>query len=96
MKVKVRSPGSATVINAISTGCGSAFGIKLYVTVEAKLKSSERIFSTEKGLNTTLMEICVNKVQERFCKGWVSKSLHKVVIKLRKIEKYSKGFRIFV
>jgi shikimate kinase len=66
LKAVVRSPGSATVINAISTGCGSAFGIKLYVTVEAKLKSSKLIFSTEKDLDTTLMEICVNKVQERF------------------------------
>ena len=66
MKAVVRSPGSATVINAISTGCGSAFGIKLYVTVEAKLKSSKLIFSTERGLDTTLMEKCVNKVQERF------------------------------
>ncbi|MGZ4857296.1 MAG: shikimate kinase [Methanobacteriaceae archaeon] len=66
MKAVVRSPGSATVINAISTGCGSAFGIKLYVTAEAKLKSSKLIFSTEKDVDTTLMEICVNKVQERF------------------------------
>jgi shikimate kinase len=66
LKAVVRSPGSATVINAISTGCGSAFGIKLYVTVEAKLKSSGLIFSTETDVDTTLMEICVNKVQERF------------------------------
>jgi shikimate kinase len=66
LKAVVRSPGSATVINAISTGCGSAFGIKLYVTAEANLKSSELIFSTERDVDTTLMEICVNKVQERF------------------------------
>jgi shikimate kinase len=66
LKAVVRSPGSATVINAISTGYGSAFGIKLYVTAEVKLKSSELIFRTESAVDTTLMEICVNKVQERF------------------------------
>jgi shikimate kinase len=66
LKAVVRSPGSATVINAISTGCGSAFGIKLYVTVEAKLKSSGLTFSTETDVDTTLIETCVNKVQERF------------------------------
>jgi shikimate kinase len=66
LKAIVRSPGSATVINAISTGCGSAFGIRLYVTAEVRLKSSELIFRTENDVDTTLMEICVNKVQERF------------------------------
>ena len=66
MKVIVRSPGSATVINAISTGCGSAFGIKLHVTVEASLKSSKRIFKADRNVDTTLMEICVDKVLEKF------------------------------
>ena len=66
MKAIVRSPGSATVINAISTGCGSAFGIKLYVTAEASLKSSKRIFKADRDVATTLMEICVDKVLEKF------------------------------
>ena len=66
MKVIVRSPGSATVINAISTGCGSAFGIKLHVTAEASLKSSKRIFKADRNVDTTLMEICVDKVLEKF------------------------------
>ena len=66
MNVTVRSPGSATVINAISTGCGSAFGIGLYVTAEAGLKPSKRVFKTEKGVDTTLMEICVRNVMEKF------------------------------
>lgn len=65
MDVTVRSPGSATVINAISTGCGSAFGIELYVTAQACLKSSKTIFKTEEGVDTTLMEICVGKVLEK-------------------------------
>ena len=66
MDVTVRSPGSATVINAISTGCGSAFGIELYVSVQACLKPSKTIFKTEKGVDTALMEICVRKVLEKF------------------------------
>lgn len=66
MDITVRSPGSATVINAISTGCGSAFGIGLYVNAEASLKSSKKIFKTEEGVDTSLMEICVRKVFEKF------------------------------
>lgn len=66
MKAIVRSPGSATVINAISTGCGSAFGIKLYVTAEASLKSSKQIFKADKDVDTTLMEICVRNVLDKF------------------------------
>jgi shikimate kinase len=66
LDVTVRSPGSATVINAISTGCGSAFGIELYVSVQACLKPSKTIFKTEKGVDTALMEICVRKVLEKF------------------------------
>lgn len=66
MDVTVRSPGSATVINAIATGCGSAFGIELYVTVQTALKPSKTIFRAEKGVDTTLMEICVRKVLEKF------------------------------
>ena len=31
MKTIVRSPGSATIINAIATGFGSAFGIDLAI-----------------------------------------------------------------
>lgn len=66
MDVTVRSPGSATIINAISTGCGSAFGIGLYVTAKACLKPSKMIFKTEEGVNTKLMEICVRNVLEKF------------------------------
>lgn len=69
MKTTVRSPGSATVINAISMGCGSAFGIKLYVTAEIELKgskSSEIICKADRDVDTTLMELCVKKVFQRF------------------------------
>jgi shikimate kinase len=66
LNVTVRSPGSATVINAISTGCGSAFGIGLHVTAEASLKSSKTVFKTEEDVDTALMEICVRNVLEKF------------------------------
>lgn len=74
--VKVRSPASATVINAISTGKGSAFGIELYVTAEVKVlekESEENITSICKSLDdpdmdTTLMELCVEKAYNRLLK----------------------------
>ena len=39
MKQTVRSPGSATIINAIATGFGSAFGIGLDIKCRAKTAS---------------------------------------------------------
>jgi shikimate kinase len=67
LNVKVKSPGSATVINAISTGCGSAFGIQLYITVEAELTSNSKITcKTEEDLDTSLMQICVENVLKKF------------------------------
>ena len=68
MKTTVQSPGSATIINAISTGCGSAFGIKLYVTAEAELKGSDSsiICSANDDIDTSLMEICVRMVFDKF------------------------------
>ena len=69
LKTIVQSPGSATIINAISTGCGSAFGIKLYVTAEAEMNSlysSPITCIADADVDTTLMEICVRKVVDRF------------------------------
>ncbi|MGF7118859.1 shikimate kinase [Methanobacterium oryzae] len=66
MKTVVKSPGSATVINAIATGYGAAFGIGLYVTAEVELKSSKIICKSDKEVDTSLMELCVKKVFERF------------------------------
>lgn len=66
LKTWVKSPGSATVINAISTGFGSAFGIGLYVTAEVDLKNSKIICSSDKDVDTTLMELCVKKVLQKF------------------------------
>lgn len=65
MKTVIKSPGSATVINAIATGCGAAFGIGLYVTAEVELQSSKIICKSDKEVDTSLMELCVKKVLEK-------------------------------
>ncbi len=62
MKQIVRSPGSATVINAIATGFGSAFGIGLDIKCEAKTTDSSITCSNDVGADNTLMELCVKKV----------------------------------
>ena len=62
MKKTVRSPGSATIINAIATGFGSAFGIGLDIKCNAKTQSSSITCSNDVGADTNLMELCVEKV----------------------------------
>ena len=62
MKKQVRSPGSATIINAIATGYGSAFGIALDIKCEAKITSSSIKCENDVGADTGLMDLCVQKV----------------------------------
>lgn len=62
MKKTVRSPGSATIINAIATGFGSAFGIGLDIKCEAKTQGSSITCSNDVGADTNLMELCVKRV----------------------------------
>ena len=62
MKKIVRSPGSATIINAIATGFGSAFGIGLDIECEAKPIDESIVCSNDVGADTNLMELCVEKV----------------------------------
>lgn len=62
MKKIVRSPGSATIINAIATGFGSAFGIGLDIKCEAETVSDGIICKNDVGADTELMELCVEKV----------------------------------
>ena len=62
MKKTVRSPGSATIINAIATGFGSAFGIGLDIRCEAKSISSGIECANDVGADTGLMDLCVRKV----------------------------------
>lgn len=62
MKKIVRSPGSATIINAIATGFGSAFGIGLDIICETKTLPDSINCSNDVGADTFLMELCVEKV----------------------------------
>ena len=66
MKKSVRSPGSATIINAIATGFGSAFGIGLDIECDAKTISEGIECSNDVGADTGLMELCVEKVFSRY------------------------------
>ena len=62
MKKTVRSPGSATIINAIATGFGSAFGIGLDIECEAQTIPDSIECANDVGADTGLMELCVQKV----------------------------------
>lgn len=62
MKKTVRSPGSATIINAIATGFGSAFGIGLDIECEAKTIDNSINCVNDVGADTKLMDLCVRKV----------------------------------
>ena len=66
MKKQVRSPGSATIINAIATGCGSAFGIGLDIKCRAKTTGSSIKCQNDVGADTSLMELCVKKVYNHY------------------------------
>ncbi|WP_405306319.1 shikimate kinase [Methanobrevibacter sp.] len=66
MKKIVRSPGSATIINAIATGFGSAFGICLDIKCEAKSISSGIECTNDVGADTGLMDLCVRKVFDHY------------------------------
>lgn len=62
MKKTVRSPGSSTIINAIATGFGSAFGIGLDIKCDAKTTDSSITCANDVGADNSLMELCVKKV----------------------------------
>lgn len=66
MKKLIRSPGSATIINAIATGFGSAFGIDLDIKCEAKTQNSSITCSNDVGAPTDLMEICAKRTFEKY------------------------------
>lgn len=66
MKRKVRSPGSATIINAIATGFGSAFGIGLDIRCEAKTTCDSISCFNDVGADNTLMELCAKKVYSHY------------------------------
>lgn len=62
----VRCPGSATIINAIATGFGSAFGIGLDIKCQAKTIDSGIKCFNDVGASTDLMDLCVRKVFDKY------------------------------
>lgn len=66
MKKIVRSPGSATIVNAIATGSGSAFGINLDIVAEVRSTSSRIKCSPDLDIDTSLMEICAKNVFKHY------------------------------
>ena len=66
MEKKVRSPGSATIINAIATGFGSAFGIGLDIECVAKTTSEGISCANDVGADNNLMEICAEMVFDHY------------------------------
>lgn len=66
MKKTVRSPGSATIINAIATGFGSAFGIGLEINCVAKTTANSIKCSNDVGVDNSLMELCVERVFDHY------------------------------
>jgi shikimate kinase len=67
LKKIVRSPGSATIVNAIATGYGSAFGINLDVIAKGRLTSSSKIeYSTDISTDTSLMDLSIRKVLDYY------------------------------
>ena len=69
MKRTVRSPGSATIINAIATGFGAAFGIGLDIECEARTISNGIECENDVGADTGLMELCVERVLSHYDVG---------------------------
>lgn len=66
MKKTIKSPGSATIINAIATGCGSAFGIDLAIECKAKTIGSQITATNDVGAETDFMIECAKNVFKRY------------------------------
>lgn len=66
MKKEIKSPGSATIINAIATGYGSAFGIGLNIKCKAKTQNNSITAKNDVGADTKFMEDCARNVFETY------------------------------
>ncbi len=68
MKTRALAHGAATIVNAIATGKGAAFGISLETTASVEVNGSGEFSGTiagSPGEDTRLMELCAKKVFER-------------------------------
>lgn len=66
MDIKVSAPGSATIVNAIATGSGSAFGIALEIIAKVKTINSGIKCKSDLDIDTSLMEICAKNVLNNY------------------------------
>ncbi len=66
MKKIVQSPASATIINAMATGSGSAFGIDLNNIIQAEMTNENIECISDIGADPKLMYKCVDKVLEYY------------------------------
>lgn len=66
VKTKVCSPGSATIINAIATGKGSAFAIQRHVTAEVQLLPEGVKCLCDQDIDTTLMKTCAEAILKKY------------------------------
>jgi len=74
MEKIVRSPGSATIINAIATGSGSAFGINLDIVAKAEIADFGIKCNPDLDIDTTLMELCAKNVFDYYGIGFTDKN----------------------
>ncbi len=65
MKGYAWANGAATVLNAVATWKGAAFGIELKTRAEVELNNSGNILGDVVGVDTRLIEACVRMVLER-------------------------------
>ena len=65
MKGYASANGAATILNAVAIWKGSAFGIGLKTTAEVELNSSGCVKGDVPGVDTSLIERCVELVLER-------------------------------
>ncbi len=67
MKGYARACGAATILNAVASWKGSAFGIGLETRAEVELNDSGRIRGDVPGVDTRLVERSVELVLKRLC-----------------------------
>ncbi|ERG99237.1 MAG: shikimate kinase [Haloquadratum sp. J07HQX50] len=63
------APGAGTILNALSTGIGSAFALDMELTATVEFESSDEINGIIEGnqnADTRLIERCVSKVVEKY------------------------------
>lgn len=82
MKKIVRSPGSATIVNAIATGKGSAFGINLDIVVKVESTDFGIKCNPDIDVDTTLMELCCKNVLDYYGIDFADKDVPAMGVKI--------------